>query len=215
MYQNTFGGISTEKKKDWRDIFEEEYNDDGQLNLVQKGSPYIHEEEGFYFKFHLAVEAIDLFHLTGDANQKYIAFSLLLIPETEYWHENTMKELSDLTDIPADELKNCVTVSDAVSIGAAVRLIREEVKYEDETNPDENNWDDGYYDILDCPQAVEKLNSIASIADTAVNFRGFLLDREWNRIGSNGWDIIEMAVKGKYLFENALSRMAQITAKGA
>ena len=44
--------------------------------------------------------------------------------------------------------------------------------------------------------------------DTMDSFRGFYLDKAWNRIGTQGWDVIRELVHGEDYIHATLARYA-------
>lgn len=184
---------------DWENIFTVQYNDSGRLYLIQKGDAFSHDEEGMQFKFRMAVEAINLRNLNM-GNQIYI--SLILVPEPECWCSQIMESLKDMCGI--DDMKpEDVLVSDALGVCAAVRLTEEYADCKE---------DDECCNILDCKEAVEYLNKAALSIPAVSNLRGFFLDKTWNQIGNNGWDIICMVINGTNTIEEAYKNLASAAA---
>lgn len=54
---------------------------------------------------------------------------------------------------------------------------------------------------------MDSLDDVASVVEVVDSFRGFYIDKPWNRIGTTGWDTLKHNVNGETLFKfNGLAR---------
>jgi hypothetical protein len=194
MEKLSFGGWSTENRKAWNETFEVEYNDDGTLVLVSK-EKFNSDDPDLNFEYRFVVEAITL-------DDGTINVCLYMVPLPAYWAEERLKSIAEsygYETLSKDELINNIYMQDAIQEGLGVPFANENVEYDIEKR-------DEYYDLLDCPQVVEKLDSIASVFSAMNALRGFSLDAPKNRLGTTGWDMLEHILNNADLFQPALDR---------
>lgn len=192
----TFAGASAGNITNWEEIFEESYNDDGSVILVSKET-FHHEEEGLSFDYKYLMNIIDMSIATcGDIY--CIDMSLKMMPEFKCWCE---KELLDAARMigyeehSIEEIIKYLMPSDALSAGNCITMMSEQVYYDSEEN------EDGFYDPLDNEEVSKKLNVAASLVQAVDGLKGFYLDKGWNHIGTNGWDVLNHVIKGEDLFK--------------
>lgn len=191
-----FSGINPNETLKWEDIFEQEYNDAGQLILVSK-EKFSHEDDDFRFDYHYAINAVDMYFFTADASVPFIKIDLLIVPDARYWNDELIADVAKelgMENASKEDIISSINVSDAISHIATVTTGKDTVKY------DVEKYEDGFYDILDNEDVVNKLNAVASVIPVVDSFRGFSLDREWNGIGTTGWDTIKWVLNGGDLF---------------
>lgn len=195
----TFAGMKIGTVSPWQDSFTEEYNDDGQLTLLSKET-YRHEEEGLAFDYRYVITATDLKRVSGEGN--VVQILLYLVPEPKDWHESSLMNAARTygwEKEPREVILEQMRPQDAIENGFAVLFGQDSVEYD----PNE----EGFYDVLDNAEAVEKLNAVASALQFYDNTRGFALDRPQNRIGTTGWDTLNECLNGKDKIQAGLDRM--------
>lgn len=198
-----FAGWSTDKAIDYTNAFEVEYNDDGSLRLVSKETFTHDEEDGkTKFEYKLVLNCVDLgAYSCGNS----ITIEMMMMPLPKYWHPTIVMNTARLygwENEPMEKLIEMFSASDACDGGCVIKLAEDSVDYVVTDDLD----DDYYYDILECQEAVDKLNAAASIATTVNNLRGFALDRAWNMIGSTGWDSLNHILFNDDLLRPAVDR---------
>jgi hypothetical protein len=174
----------------WQEKYVEEYNDDGQLTLVSKKTYHAEQDEDIpEFNYKYVVCVTDMQAL--GSNEKVIIVQLKMVISPESATEEYREAYSDEYDFCYD-----LAASDSVTIG-------EEYIYYDSV-PD--GWYDYYYDVLQNEEVVETLNVCASVTAWIDLQRGSYLDKTWNMIGSNGWDLIRHTVLGKDWLKASIDR---------
>ena len=180
-----FDGWTTEHIIDWKEKFEEEYNDDGQLILVSKETFANEKDEDLpAFEYKYVIRCWDLPRFGSEDNS--ISVELFMTPLPKYYNKETLNRLlsySGYTSI--DDL----WFEDYLD-GCAVRIADEYINY------DENN-EEGFYNVLDNEEIVNTLNAIASVLDAVDRFKAFKLDASWNYIGTTGWDTLREILLGE------------------
>lgn len=184
-----FDGMSTvvEEAVKIEEIFEEVYNDDGNLFLVSN-KEFHHEEEGLDFYYRYGIEAIDMDSHTGDAtNDIYI--SLHMIPSPKSLNADVQNDLMDNAGLTLEELldDDKYTMMDIMSEDLTVKMLEESHQGE----PEEDR-----YDLLSIEHVRDKIEAIGALYESVDALRGFHLDKSWNRVGSSGWDTINSAING-------------------
>lgn len=185
----------------WKEKFDEEYNDGGQLTLLSKETYEAEADEDIpAFKYRYIIKAMDLQAFGSD--QKAICFRLYMCPLHQYWDKNVSKHLSE--DNNEDWF-----FEDAADSGILPYIGEEYLNYtDDDVLPDENGnkWYDYFYHITNWSKANEMLNIIATVLCPMNDTRGHGLDRIWNQLGNTGWDLLEHILNGKDWVNAALSR---------
>lgn len=199
-----FAGWSTDVIGNWEDKFDELYNDDGSLILVSK-EIYKHDEPeaDLCFEYRFVIECTDVYSRCGEDDANYIVVALYLVPETKYWADNVIMEAASMCgweNEPKEKLLEMLNAQDAISAGCAVSFDSDSVHYS------LTEHDEGFYDVLDNEEVVEKLNTVASMIDPMNSFRGFALDKPWNLLGCTGWDTLDYALHGTDQFKTAMDR---------
>lgn len=185
----------------WKEKFDEEYSDGGQLTLLSKEIYQAEADEDMpAFEYRYLIKAMDLQAFGSD--QKTICFRLYLCPLCKYWKSEVLKDLSEDND------KNWF-FEDAADSGILPYIGEEYLNYtDDDVLPDENGnkWYDYFYHITDWSMANEMLNIIATVLIPMNDTRGHGLDQVWNQLGNTGWDLLEHILNGKDWINAALSR---------
>lgn len=200
-----FGGWSTaEQLKDWEQAFDVEYNDDGELILASKET-FKHDEpeSNLVFEYKYCIDVMDIYSRTGDSSCNNIVMNMYLIPLAKYWNDKaieSVKRMNGWDDYSDEQCMNEICMSDAIQNGSCILMEQDSVSYDVEEN------DEGFYDVLDNADVVEKLNVAATIFEASDHLRGFKLDCYQNRIGSTGWDKLEEILNGKDAIQAALER---------
>lgn len=186
----------------WKEKFDEEYNDDGNLTLLSKETYHTEADEDMpAFEYRYIIKAMDLQAFGSD--QKTICFRLYMCPLRKYWKTDILNDLSE--DSNEDWFFEY-----AVDSGILPYLGEEYLDYtDDDILPDENGnkWYDYFYNITDWTKASEMLNIIATVLDPMNDTRGYSLDQVWNQLGNTGWDLLKYILNGKDCVDAALSRM--------
>lgn len=185
----------------WKEKFDEEYNDGGQLTLLSKEIYQAEADKDMpAFEYRYLIKAMDLQAFCSD--QKTICFRLYLCPLRKYWKSEVLKGLSE--DNNEDWF-----FEDAVDSGILPYIGEEYLDYtDDDVLPDENGnkWYDYFYHITDWAKANELFNIIATVLDPMDSTRGHGLDQVWNQLGNNGWDLLKHILNGKDWLNAALER---------
>lgn len=203
--QTSFSGWTVQSRIPWTEVFEESYNDDGELLLTSKKT-YKHEDDPDLkpFTYKYVVNAIDLYKRTGDPGYAMVDVRLYLVPEPKYWTGEALKSIASLYGMENktdEELHNNFQVTDAISNGMAVEMGKDAVWYDLEKN------DEGFYDVLECPGVTALLDGAASVLDEVDGMRGFHIDAEWNALGSTGWDTLRYVLGGEDPVQKAIRNL--------
>lgn len=186
----------------WKEKFDEEYNDEGQLTLLSKEIYQAEADEDMpAFEYRYIIKAMDLQAFGSD--QKTICIRLYMCPLLQYWEPEVLNDL--LEDSNEDWF-----FEDAVNSDVLPYIGEEYLNYTDnDVLPDENDnkWYDYFYHITNWTKANEMLNIIATVLLPMDRTRGHGLDQTWNQLGNTGWDLLEYILNGKNLFKAALSRL--------
>ena len=111
-----------------------------------------------------------------------IYYSLYLVPCADSLCESKRKSIADFCGLDEDE----IDIYDIISYGCGVCIGREVV--------DNENIETAY------------LDKAASVVDVIDSFRGFYLDKNVNRIGNNGWDMLDDFINGNDFIQKAFHR---------
>lgn len=185
----------------YKEKFDEEYNDEGQLTLLSKETYKAEADDDMpAFEYRYLIKAMDLQAFGSD--QKTICFRLYMCPLRKYWKPDVLK------DLPEDH--EDWFFEDAADSDIIPYIGEEYLDYtNDDILPDENGnkWYDYFYHITDWTKASEMLDMIATILDPMDSTRGHGLDQVWNQLGNTGWDLLEYILNGKDWVNTALSRL--------
>ena len=186
----------------WKEKFDEEYNDGGQLTLLSKEIYQAEADEDMpAFEYRYIIKAMDLQAFGSD--QKTICIRLYMCPLRKYWESESLKGLSE------DNNKDWF-FEDAADSGILPYIGEEYLDYSDnDVSPDENGnkWYDYFYHITDWSKANEMLNIITTVLYPMDSTRGHGLDQVWNQLGNTGWDLLEYILNGRDCIDAALSRI--------
>lgn len=197
----SFDNIKTGTTTPWQEQFIEEYNDDGQLTLLSKET-FHHEEPDLTFDYRYAITAIDMRAAVGEGDT--ICIQLYLVPEPKDWCEASLRKAAvsyGWEKESRESILQQMRPQDAIENGYGVLVGRDIVAY------DTSVYEDGFYDILDNGNAVEKINAAASIVAFYDATRGFVLDSFQNRVGTTGWDVLNECLHGKDMIQAGLDRL--------
>lgn len=151
---------------------------------------YKHEEDGLNFEYKYVVRVEDLYELTGDDDYKgKVAIDLYLIPSESSMNETVRDRVRQSCGLDDDD---DLALSDIISYGLGACLLTEIVpncRY------------------IDGTKVKGKLSAIANLLDMVDSMRGFYLDRAWNQIGTNGWDVLNEMVNGKDYIQASFDRL--------
>ncbi|MBR2881774.1 MAG: hypothetical protein IKB96_05380 [Prevotella sp.] len=194
MANNTFANWTPSNIIDWTEKFDEVYNDDGRLVLESKET--FKDSDNYYgeYEYKYAIRCNDLPTLGSDDSS--ISVELLYVVLPKYWSKTKQEDamhmycVSSMDDMWFDD---CLEY--AIPFGC------ECIDY------DENEYEDGFYNVLENEDVVNCLNIAASVIDGIDSMRGFSLDKTWNRIGNTGWDILDDVMLDKNMIKSALERM--------
>lgn len=203
MENKSFSGFRTAITSDWKEKFDELYNDDGQAVFVSKN--VFHHEDEMSFDYRYIINAIDMYSATGWAEgSNYISIRLYIMPEVSYWSDKALKDAAKLNgweNESIDALKEMLNAQDAISCGYIILCGDDAVYF------DEKEYEDGFYDVLDNPEVIEKMNVIASAMEMIDACRGYAIDAAWNLLGTTGWDTLEEVLKGKDAIYASINRI--------
>lgn len=173
--------LTFEQIKDWKEVFEEYDNDDGNLILVSKETFTSERDEDIpEFQYKYVIKAFDAVAYGSDNKIIYIQLYMVITPEDV--GENIQ------------ELEEC-----------GVEFGYESVAYTNDQLKDE--WYDYFYNILDNKEVVEYLNTAATVLPFVDSTRGFYLDQCKNRIGTTGWDFLRNITLGEDWVMSSINRL--------
>lgn len=185
----------------WKEKFNEEYSDGGQLTLLSKETYKAEADEDIpAFEYRYIIKAMDLQAFGSD--QKTICIRLYMCPLLQYWKPEVLNDLSE-------DSNEYWFFEDAVDSGILPYIGEEYLDYTDsDVKPDENGnkWYDYFYNITDWTKASEMLDIIATVLYPMDRTRGHGLDQIWNQLGNTGWDLLEYILNGKDWVNTALLR---------
>lgn len=187
-----FGGTTTEVDREIfvKDVFENLYDDiDEQFYLSKK--TFKHEEEGFNFDYKYAIRVINMEEVIGEKLPVYVSLLLIVSPNS-------------LNKEVANRVQESIGEWEGVS---------ENWKYKDISDygfdvvmGEANIEDDGSPYYGDNKNLQHTLKSICYTYECTDSLRGFYLDKSWNMLGSNGWDIIRKCIIGEDFVQSTLKR---------
>lgn len=186
----SFEGWTPTEIINWKEKFDESYNDDGQLTLVSKET-FKHEDDDILdFEYRYIIKGSDMYAL--GSGEHTIAIELYMEVLPQYVCKEKLDEILEgygTTDIED------IWVGDLVDNGYGIRFGDEYISY----NPKElkDGWYDYMYNLLDNEEVNETLNVCASVFEVMDRMRGFSLDRTWNMIGTTGWDTLRELLNGE------------------
>lgn len=186
-----FGGVSTnvKKAKSFKTVFPicTNYSDSA---FYETKKVYKHEEEGFNFNYKYIVRVEDLYELSGEDELKgKVSVELYLVPTEDSMSEKTKNKIRESFGYDEDDI---IYLADIIDYGLGVRMgyeTVENVRY------------------LDGTKVHSKLNEIATVLDTIDSMRGFYLDKAWNLIGTNGWDVLKEMLFDKDFIKSSFDRI--------
>lgn len=193
-YNIKFGNWSamSKDKRNYTDLFEEYYNDDGGLVAFSKET-YEHYEndDDLWFKYKLAIKVESMCAFIGENEDGFddVYIELVIVPLPEYLNSKTEKSIADCMGT------DCIDIYDIISYGGCPVLERECIKCTED-----------HYDVTEVDCIKEKLDACATIANCSNNLRGFALDRAWNLIGTTGWDLLHELIDGKDAIKSTWER---------
>jgi hypothetical protein len=151
---------------------------------------YIHEDDGLNFKYKYAVRVEDLYELTGDEDYKgKFEIGLYLVPSEDSMNESVRNRVKKSCGL---EEGDRLYVSDIISYGLGACLLSETVSN---------------CRYIEGTKVKGKLAAIANLLEAIDSMRGFYLDRAWNQIGTNGWDVLNEMVNGKDYIQASFDRL--------
>lgn len=176
---------SRENMKDFSEHFEEIFCDESATFLSKK--EFLHEEDGLTFKYKYSVKVIDLYDYIGESEDEPIVISLELLVSPDSLNKEQSDSIKSLYGFE-DEQDYELTYYDVQDSGNGILMATEEIETDREL------------DFLEEVERTDRLNAIASVYEIIDSMRGFYLDKAWNRIGTNGWDLVHTLVFNEDLF---------------
>lgn len=200
-YTLKFGSVSSMEKdrKNWSDLFEEHYNDGGELVAFSK-EVYEHGfdfEDYYKFKYRLCIKAMAMSEFLAEDEEGYndVHIELSIVPLPEYLNAKVKDSIADCMGVEE------IDVYDIVSYGSCPYLDRDTLTL---------NCDADFYDITENEDVVRMLDACATACESINSLRGFYLDRVWNLIGSTGWDLLDNLINGEDFIQKTLDRYKDI-----
>ena len=200
-YGLKFGSVSAMEKdrKNWLDLFEEYYNDGGELVAFSK-EVYEHGfdfEDYYQFKYRLCIKVMAMSEFIAEDEEGYndVYFELSLVPLPEYRNPTIKDEIADCMGVEK------IDVYDIVSYGGCPYLDRDTLTLNDGVE---------IYDITENEDVVRMLDACATVCESINSLRGFYLDRAFNMIGSTGWDLLDNLINGEDFIQKTLDRYKDI-----
>ena len=196
-YGLKFGSVSAMEKdrKEWSDLFEEYYNDGGELIAFSK-EVYEHGfdfEDDYKFKYRLCIKAMAMSEFLAEDEDGYndVHIELLIVPLPEYLNDKVKNDIADCMGVEE------IDVFDIVSYGGCPYLDSDTLTLND---------NEEFYDITENEDVVRMLDACATVCDSINSLRGFYLDRAFNMLGSTGWDLLADMINGEDFIQKTLDR---------
>lgn len=160
------GYLNENKKNDFILVYE----GDGET-FYQHKKTFVSEEEELPFEATYLVKVMDVYKLTGDKEFKGVndvEVEFVILPNS------LSKPIAEsIRDSVGTSEEDEIYIEDIITHGgASVRFAIETVREEE----------------VEC-KVLEAMNAVEFLND----FRGFYLDKPWNGLGTNGWDVIRYA----------------------
>lgn len=175
-----FGISFSEKENILNDVFYKEEFGDDTLYITKK--TYHHEEDGLVFDYKYILSAIPTEIFTNGS----LCYNLEVVPMPNSLHQKHLEDVLDMDGYTIDDVDLTDTnqvnflLNSIYQYGLSVNVGNEVVK--------------GEHDM----DAIA--NKCANIIPTIQILFGFYMDRKWNMIGNDGWDIIQDAINNKPMF---------------
>ena len=190
-----FAGVAPQGLDKSLNLFKEIYNDDGRIYL-ETAHTYQHVEDGLIFEYKYVLSITDYSTWMDSINPDFPYFAeLYLIPTPESLDKGVLKELAECNGIEQDE----VTIYDLIIEGDSVMLGATEGLYQIMDANAGKMKDNEVYEGFTEEDIPELINLVSNVIDAIDMVRGFYLDRVFNGIGWNGWDVIQKLVNGQEL----------------
>lgn len=189
MKHEIFGIKTDNDEKKFNDEFEIIADYDSET-YYQSKQTYQFRDNELNFDYKFVVEVYDIHEMTGKEVDEY-SVSLLLVPTLNSLNPQKKQNVLDQSCIDEDE----ATMYDIVSYGIRVTLGAETIKQNGKY------WDE-------CEPLQEALNAIANVYDTVNSLLGFYLDKYVNRIGNDGWDLLQDFINGVDFIKARLNRLS-------
>lgn len=196
-YTLKFGSVSSmeKDKKNWLDLFEEYYNDDGGMVAFSKET-YKHGfdfKDTYKFEYKLCIKAESMASFLSDDEEGHndVYIELLIVPLPKYLNSKIKNEIVDCMGVED------IDVYDIVSYGSCPYLDRDYLTLGDNAD---------FYDITENEEVVKMLNACTTACETINNLKGFYLDKTWNIIGNTGWDLLDNMINGEDYITKAYDR---------
>lgn len=166
--------------KNWIEVFDEYYNDDGNLIIVSNETFTSDQDDDIpAFEYKYVINAFDMSPYGDIDNKIYIELWMVIPPENE-------DEIQ--------ELEEC-----------GVRFGYEVITYDTKDLKDE--WYDYFYNLLDNDEVVEYLNTAATVLEFIDSTRGFYIDQSFNMIGTTGWDMLRSILLNENWLSTSINRI--------
>lgn len=167
-------GISTDKKfSDYEKHFTESDWSDGDTMYFESNETFEHIDDGFSFKYKFIVEVAERYW--ENKEDFAVALQMVVLPQS-----CNLEKLERIAESSGIEVKE-ITWRDLLMEGGFNVTFGEDICKKDEIRDT----------IIKISHVYECMNGLF----------GFYLDKVWNRIGSNGWDVVSHAVLGTNLFD--------------
>jgi len=184
----SFGGVSTESRnRRVEDHFELCRDDDFYAVYLSK-KKFKHEEEDMNFEYKYGILVTDLSdYLEEHEGGLTIAVELLLVVSPYSMTEEEKEYLMGFTGVDMYTTEESM-YEDLILHGYGIRFGIEYVK------------DEKQVELSKIPGVIEVVQAITEVYEGIDLVRGFYLDKPWNKVGTNGWDVIKNIVYGEPLF---------------
>lgn len=169
-----FGVKSPKNIQNWEEKFDCLYDNDENALYVSK-EEFVSEGDPDIKDFHYryAVECFSMWE--NEKCQWYYSLQLVVLPE--YLDKKYLEGVASCSGIDTDE----VNVGDILANGGGSVQFGCEVTEGEELDED-------------------IITSIANVFECMDGLRGFMLDRPWNAVGTNGWNTLKHCLEGEPLF---------------
>jgi len=184
----SFGGISTESRNRKVEDHFELYRDDDYNAVYLSKKKFKYEEEDMNFEYKYGILVTDL----SDYLEEYeggltIAVELLLVVSPYSMTEEAKEYFMRFTGADMYTTEESM-YEDLILGGYGIRFGIEYVK------------DEKQVELSNISGVIEVVQAITEVYETIDSMRSFYLDKPWNKVGTNGWDLIKHLVYGEPLF---------------
>lgn len=174
-------GISSKRViSDWKEKFSMSDWSRDEVTYFESNKTFSHTEEDFSFKYKYVIEFLEHFDSNNNKEDYLVILQMVILPES--LTKINLEKVARFCEIEEEEV-NCYDLLDYGSFSVDFGVTTCEIGEIEET--------------------VIRISNVFEMMDS---LRGFFLDKRWNLIGTNGWDIVLHAVKDEELFKMPVAK---------